>query len=130
MSNNNNTGDTPKISLAEKCGIKKNQIVDEPIKLGGGKTIEEPEEIAKVRKSLHDILNDKGDSMKFTTYKKVKTKDGKTGYTGIEKKLKQCITTEDENGLVTVHHFQIFKTEYSTDSDNLQYISEDVIITQ
>ena len=130
MSNNNDTGGTPKLSLAEKCGIKKNQIVQPTVKLGSGKTIEEPEEIAKVRKSLHAILNDKGDSIKFNTYKKVKTKDGGTGYTGIEKTLKQCITTEDDEGLITVHHFQIFKTEYTTDSDSMEFLVEDTVTTQ
>jgi len=124
-------GTKPVQSLASKMGIKENQIVQPTFRLGTGKVTKEPESIKKVRKSLHDILSDKGEAMRFNTWKKVKTKDGKTGYSGITKTLQQCITTENENGLVTVHHFQIFKTEYETDKANLEYITpEDIVTTQ
>ena len=114
-------------SLAKSMGINENQITVEETK-ESNKTISEPVEIAKIRKATEDTMNKGSETVVFDCYKQHKPKGWKQGDVPKYRKLrgvkiKNAQVTEDtKTGLITVHHFQIFKTEYTTNAKSLEYL--------
>ena len=117
-------------ALANAMGIKDNQITAVE-KKKSTKTIDEPVEIATIRKNTTSTMNKGSEEVVFNCYKQHKPKGWKEGDVPKYKRLqgvniKNAQVTEDtKTGLVTIHHFQLFKTEYTTDAKNLQYIVEE-----
>tara|TARA_Y100000034_G_C6524191_1_gene225708 strand:+ start:134 stop:496 length:363 start_codon:yes stop_codon:yes gene_type:complete len=115
-------------ALAKAMGIKDNQITAVE-KKKSTKTIDEPVEIATIRKNTTSTMNKGSEEVTFDCYKQVKPKGWKEGDVPKYKKLrgvniKNAQVTEDtETGLITIHHFQLFKTEYTTDKESLEYMT-------
>jgi len=114
-------------SLAKAMGINENQITVDETK-ESTKTINEPVEIATIRKATEDTMNRGSETVVFDFYKQTKPKGWKKGDVPKYKKLRGVkiknaqITEDTKTGLITVHHFQIFKTEYTTDKKSLEYM--------
>ena len=114
-------------SLAKAMGINDNQITVEETK-ESTKSIVEPVEIATIRKATEDTMNKGSETVVFDSYKQYKPKGWKKGDVPKYRKLRGVkiknaqITEDTKTGLITIHHFQIFKTEYTTDKKSLEYL--------